>query len=264
MQPILNIAIRASRQASEYINQTLDKNDPTQSDANANEKLLSHLEESLFQTFFDSLKKANPTHFIVAPGETLSEVKEDSWHIYGIHNPAHLLRKLPSSAFSIVHKKNGKPQNALLINPFTGDEFTASRGSGAALNGRRIRCSPVKRLNESIITTNILNQLSTHAESHVISDLITELSTNADQVLLSSCDALDLAMVASGQIEAAVLSKINKNELDAALLFCQEAGALTGTFNGGMFKDNEDKIIVANPKLFKALVQRLNSYQDKL
>ncbi len=264
MQPILNIAIRASRQASEYINQAIDKNDPTQSDANANSKLLSHLEESLFQTFFDSLKKANPTHYIVEPGETLSEVKEDSWHIYGIHNPAHLLRKLPSSAFSIVHKKNGKAQNSLLVNPFTGDEFTASRGSGAALNGRRIRCSPVKRLNESIITTNALSQLSNHAESHVISDFITELSTNANQVLLSACDALDISMVAAGQIEAAVLTKVNKNELDAALLLCQEAGVLSGTFDGGMFSETGDKIIVANPKLFKALVQRLNSYQSKL
>ena len=263
MQPILNIAIRAARQASEYINQTLDKNDPTQSDANANDKLLSHLEESLFQTFFDSLKKANPTHYIVEPGETLSDVKEDSWHIYGIHNPAHLLRKLPSSAFSIVHKRNGKSQNALLVNPFTGDEFTASRGSGAALNGRRIRCSPVKRLNESIITTNVLNQLSNHSESHVVSDFITELSTNASQVLLSSCDAQDIAMVASGQIEAAILTKTNRDELDASLLFCQEAGALSGTFSGGLYSNNEDKIIVANPKLFKSLVQRLNSFQTK-
>ena len=264
MQPILNIAIRASRQASEYINQTIDKNDPTQSDESANQKLLGHLEESLFQTFFDSLKKANPTHYILAPGETLSEVKEDSWHISNIHNPAHLLRKLPSSAFSIIHRHNGKAQNALLVNPFTGDEFTASRGSGAALNGRRIRCSPVKRISESIITTNILNQRSTHADSHVISDLLTELSTNASQILLNSCDALDIAMVASGQIEAAVLTRTNKQELDAALLFCQEAGALSGSFNGGMFTGTEDKIIVANPKLFKALVQRLNAYQDKL
>jgi len=264
MQPILNIAIRASRQASEYINQTIDKNDPTQSDASANEKLLSHLEEVLFQTFFDSLKKANPTHYIVGPGETLAEPKEDSWHIYGIHNPAHLLRKLPSSAFSIVHKKNGKAQNALLVNPFTGDEFTASRGSGAALNGRRMRCSPLKRLEESIITTNVLNQLNTHAESHYISNFITELSTNASQVLLSSCDALDLAMVASGQIEAAILTNTKKSELDASLLFCQETGALSGSFSGGMFTENEDKIIVANPKLFKSLVQRLNIYQDKL
>jgi len=84
MQPILNIALRASRQSSEYINQLLDKQDPAQSDANASEKLLSHIESTIFQNFFDNIKKSHPTHFLVQPGETLSEVKEDSWHIQNI------------------------------------------------------------------------------------------------------------------------------------------------------------------------------------
>lgn len=264
MKPILNIAVRASRQACEYINQSIDKNDPAQSDSSANEKLISHLEATLFQTFFDSLKKANPTHFIIAPDETPSDIKDDSWQINGFHAPYNLLRKIPNNAFSLIHKVSGKPQNALLVNPSNGDEYTASRGSGGALNGRRIRCTSPKSLADATIAINTINQFDSPAESHVIADFISEIGSNAGQMLVSNCDALDVAMVAAGQIDAAILTKVNAKELEAALLLCQEAGALVGTLNGGMFGPNEDKLIVANPKLFKSIVQRFNTFQTRL
>jgi len=264
MQPILNIALRASRQACEYINQCIDKNDPLQSDYHANEKLLQHIESSLYQNFFDSLKKANPTHFIVEPGETLSEIKEDSWHVNSIHNPAHLLRKLPSCAYSLTHRHQGKTQDTLLVNPFSKDEYTASRGRGAKLNGRRMRCASTKNLADAVIATNTLNQFSSHAESHIITDFMTELGTNVAQILVGNCPALDIAMVASGQIDAAVLTNIHSGDVESSLLLCQEAGVLSGTLNGGIFSSKEDKLIVANPKLFKALVQKFNSFQNKL
>ena len=264
MKPILNIALRAARQACEYINQNIDSNDPSQSDANANDKLISHLEATLFQTFFDSLKKANPTHFIIAPDETPSELKDDTWQVNGFHSPYNLLRKIPATAFSLVHKTSAKAQNALLVNPTNGDEYTASRGSGAALNGRRIRCTSPKSLSDATIAINTINQFDSPAKAHVIADFVSEVGCNVGRMQVSSCDALDVAMVAAGQIDAAILTKVNSKELEAALLLCQEAGALTGTLNGGVFNDKEDKLIVAHPKLFKALVQRFNTFQTRL
>lgn len=268
MQPILNIALRASRHTSEYINQSIDKNDPKHSDANSDAKLINHLEDYLYQNFFDALKKANPAHFIVGLGETLDKIKDDSWQINPIHSPDHLLRKLPSCAYSILHKQHGKPQNALLVSPFSNLEYSASRGSGAALNGRRIRCTDTKNLDQAIIATNIFKQISSDNTNisirHVIADLCTELSSNVQQVLVSQCDALDIAMVAAGQIDAAVLTNVNTQEIEAALLLCQEAGVLTGNFSGMPLTDKEHNLIVANPKLFKALAQRLNTYQSRL
>ncbi|MFT6029416.1 MAG: myo-inositol-1(or 4)-monophosphatase [Oleiphilaceae bacterium] len=264
MQPILNIALRASRQASEYIIQTIDKNDPKPSESYANAKLLSHLEESLYQNFYDALKKANPAHFIVGLGETLEKTKDDSWHINQIHNPEHLLRKLPSCAYSILHKHHGKALNTLLVSPFSNLEFTGTRGSGAALNGRRIRCSSTKDLNQAVVATNVFKQFATCNTKHQISDFANELGSQVQQVLSGYCDALDIAMVASGQIDAAILTNVNFQEVESALLLCQEAGVLTGTFNGMPFSAKEDKIIVANPKLFKGLVQRLNGFQERI
>jgi myo-inositol-1(or 4)-monophosphatase len=264
MQPILNIALRASRQASEYINQTIDKNDPKPTDTLTNAKIISHLEESLYQNFYDALKKANPTHFIVALGETLEQTKDDSWQINHIHNADHLLRKLPSCAYSLLHKHQGKPQNTLLVSPISNFEYTATRGSGATLNGRRIRCSATKSLDQATVASNIFKSLNSSSDRHVLADLGAELSSHVQQLLISHCDALDIAMVASGQLDAAVLTNVNFQEVEAALLLCQEAGVLTGTFSGMPFSHREDKLIVANPKLFKALAQRLNSFQSRL
>lgn len=263
MQPILNIALRASRQASEYITQTIDKNDPKPSESYANAKLISHLEESLHQNFFDALKKANPTHFIVGLGETLEQEKDDSWHINNIHNPEHLLRKLPSCAFSVLHKHHGKSQNTLLTSPFSDLEFTATRGSGAALNGRRIRCSDVKSLDQAVVATNALKLFPGAQERHPLEAFSGELASQVKQVLAGYCDVLDIAMVASGQIDAAILTNVNYAEIESALLLCQEAGVLTGTFNGMPFSAKENKLIVANPKLFKGLVQRFNNFQTR-
>lgn len=97
-----------------------------------------------------------------------------------------------------------------------------------------------------------------------MTDFVTELCSSVAQILVGNCAALDVAMVASGQIDAAILTNVNVSDIEASLMLCQEAGALSGTFSGGVFGAKEDKLIVANPKLFKALVQRLNRYQDKL
>ncbi len=264
MQPIVNIALRASRQAREYITSSLDKHDSAQADAHSNQKLLEHLEESLFQTFFDALKKANPNTFIIAPDETPSEDKEDSWKINAIHAGYNLIKKIPATAFSLINKKSGRTQNAVIVNPLNGDEYTASRGNGAALNGRRIRCNATKNIADATIAINTINQIGAYTEPHHASDFVTEIASNAAQIIVSNCATLDVAMVASGQIDAAVLTKVHAAELEAPLLLCQEAGALVGTFNGGVFGKSEDKIIVANPKLFKSLVQRLNGFQAKL
>jgi myo-inositol-1(or 4)-monophosphatase len=158
----------------------------------------------------------------------------------------------------------GKSQNTLLVSPFSNLEFTATRGSGAALNGRRIRCSSTKNLDQAVIASNTLKQFSTSNEKHILSDFISELGSQVQQILVGYCDALDIAMVASGQIDAAVLTNVNFQEIESALLLCQEAGVLTGTFKGMPFSSKEDKIIVANPKLFKGLVQRLNGFQEKI
>ena len=263
MTPILNIALRAVRQANDYIIQSIDKRDPASADAQHDQKLVTHLETTVFQVLLDHLKRGYPNHYVCEPGETLSKEKEDSWHLSGFDNPELFTRRLHGCSYSIVHKHAGKVQNSIIFNVFNGDEYTATRGSGAALNNRRIRCTTARSLNESLIATNICNTLDNN--SPAMKDLNFELCSNANQVLVSGNPVLDLAMVAAGQADVAVLIGTQGRDLEAAQLLCQESGALIGTLGGGIVSTTTtNNIVAANPKLYKALVQRLGGYQSKL
>ncbi len=264
MLPILNIALRSCRSASEYLVQSLDKRDPAQATPEQDEKLISHLEEVIFKSLLDAMKKAHPAHYVANPGEELRAPKEDSWHLLGFHNEDQLLRKIPFTGFSIVHRHKGKTQNAIIYNPLNGDEFTASRGGGAALNGRRIRCTPVKSLSEANVASNALNKIKDNASADAVIELTSTLSKECKQIHVTGCDALDICMTASGQIDASLTLAANVDELEAALFLARECGVLTGALSGDTQIGKGEHLITANPKLFKLLVQRFSSFNSKI
>jgi myo-inositol-1(or 4)-monophosphatase len=265
MTPILNIAIRAARQANEYIVQNIDKREPGALDDDADQKLLDHLETSLFQVLMDHLKRGYPAHYVAEPGETLAQDKEDSWQIHGFENITPFGRRFPGGCYSITHKQLGKTQHCLIVNPFTGDEYTATRGRGAAINSHRIRCTATKSLSDAVIATNILNNLTGAASDHVKTDLLRDIAQSGSQVAITGNIIMDITLVAAGQADAVILENVDPSTLDGVLLLCQEAGTLSGSLSGGLVREGKKgSLVVANPKLYKSIVQRLGGYEKKL
>ena len=63
------------------------------------------------------------------------------WIIDPLDGTTNFVRGIPHVAISIACRIKGKLEHAVILEPFKREEFTASRGRGAALNGRRIRVS---------------------------------------------------------------------------------------------------------------------------
>ncbi|WP_250658511.1 inositol monophosphatase family protein [Alkalimarinus coralli] len=263
MQPVINIALRAARQANEYILQTLDKQPVSFSDPEACAKQIKNLENTTYRVFFDALKKAYPTHYIGEPGEPVSDQHENSWSISLIHSPENILRHLPFTGYSITNYQKGKVEHALFINPITDEEFSASRGHGAALNGKRIRVSDTRNLNQSLLTSNLLENARNMENAHVGLELISDLAQATFNVRATGCEAADLAYVAAGRFDAAVLTDVDTSELPAVLLICQEAGVLTGDFKGAPTSSGTKRLVAANAKLFKSLIQKIHNYNAR-
>ena len=76
---------------------------------------------------------------------------------------------------------------------------------------------------------------------------------------------MDITLVAAGQADAVIVEDTDPAMLDGVLLLCQEAGTLSGTLSGGLVQEGrKGSLVVANPKLYKSIVQRLGGYDKKL
>src|SRR5690606_15906290 len=260
MQPMINIGLRAIRSANEQLMLALDRDGGKAATSQDLKKFLSQLEASYYDTLARALARAYPAHKIAKRGDFQGIEKGFSWHISNIHNPLSLLRNMPDWAISVVCKKNGVAEHALLTAPAQHDEFTASRGAGASLNGRRIRVGTLANLEHAIVSTNLLTTVN--VDNTTPSPVFCELLNSAFQVRTSQCSALDLVQVAANRLDAVVLDQLIPMDLSAALLICKEAGALAGDLNGQPGTESNRRLVCAGPKLFKTTTQKLHALKD--
>ncbi len=65
------------------------------------------------------------------------------------------MRGIPHYCVSLACLKDGKLEHAVIVDPVRREEFIASRGRGAQVNGHRVRVSNATELRESLLGTGI-------------------------------------------------------------------------------------------------------------
>ena len=157
MQPMLNIALRAARSASELIFRSIERLDTIKVDEKDAKDYVSEVDRAAEQKIIDALRKAYPTHAI--RGEETGfhagsgEGEEYLWIIDPLDGTTNFLRGIPHFAVSIACKYRGRLEHAVVLDPVRQEEFTASRGRGAQLNGRRLRVSGRTSLDGALLGT---------------------------------------------------------------------------------------------------------------
>lgn len=264
MQPFINIALRSIRTAVEQIQFLLEREGPLSfGEPDRLKRIIQRVDGLFSDELARALERAYPTHMLAKKG-SLEGNKGYSWHIQPLHNSASMARGLKDWAFSVVCKKNGRAEHALVIVPQLGDEYTASRGSGAALNGKRLRVSKTADPRLALISSNLLTSIGTREGSRL--DPAQALETLGAVCLdqrASHCLPLDLCQLAAGNVDAVVLDPCPLVELEAGLLIAAEAGALSCDTNGQPFNERSPNLICANPRLLKNLSPKIRSIPER-
>ncbi len=161
---------------------------------------------------------------------------------------------LPLYSLVLVHQVNGKTEHALIVNPATGEEFTATRGRGAEMNGRRIRTSDRAKLSQAILGIKFPG-IADSERNDRLRERIGKLTTQTRMIRALGNDALTMAHVAAGHIDAAWLGDVDEFSLEAGALMAKEAGCLITDFSGGHDAMTQRDVIVSNAKLLKGVLQ---------
>lgn len=261
MQPMLNIALRAARIAGEQIARSAERIDLIKSEQSSISDFLNETATKAEQTIAYSIQKAYPSHSVIGDfsGEHKSlEVNTDViWHVNPIDSISNFSNGLPVFAICMSAELKGRVEHALILNPITGEEFTASRGNGAHLNGKRLRVSNKRSLEQTIIGSSFLNSPSEKAQFETFKTIFCQLQS-ADAILQNTGSAaLNMAYTAAGRLDGFLQIKLAPNTLNAGALLIQEAGGLLGDFKGGNDFRKNGNTVAANPKLFKAILKTI-------
>jgi len=257
MEPMINIALRAARKAGESIVRASDElhrfevkakgvnNFVTEVDINAEREIVYHLQ------------KAFPDHAILGEESGLigNEEAEYRWVIDPLDGTTNFIRGIPHYAVSIACLHRGKIEHAVVVDPVRHEEFTASRGRGAQLNGHRIRVSDLASLDGALLGTGIPFKNHCDDKLAAYSKSIEVLAAQCAGIRRAGAASLDLAYVAAGRLDAFWETGLAQWDMAAGVLLVREAGGLVADIDASDNFLASGNIVCGNPKCFKAVLQ---------
>lgn len=253
MQPLLNIAVRAARRAGDLIIRSIPRLDSIQVATKGRNDFVSEVDQAAEQEIINTIRRAHPDHGFLAEESGRSGPDENVWIIDPLDGTTNFLHGFPTFAVSIALEQRGRLTQAVVYDPMRQELFTASRGEGAQLEGRKIRVSRQPGLEGALIGTGFPYRSNARwLESYL--PMMKIVIAQAAGLRRPGAASLDLAYLAAGRLDGFWEIGLGPWDTAAGTLLIQEAGGLVGTLAGGEYKQGGN-VIAGTPKVYAALVE---------
>jgi myo-inositol-1(or 4)-monophosphatase len=266
MQPMVNIALRAAREAGEMIVKSSDSLDLVKVDEKSRYDYVTEVDRRSEEMIINAISKAYPEHAFLGEetGQTGNPEAEVEWIIDPLDGTTNFVRGIPHVAISIACRIKGKLQHAVVVEPFKHEEFTASRGSGANLNGRRIRVSGRQKQAGALYATGIPFSAPSFDQMDSYQACMKAFADNSSGIRRLGVASLDLAYVAAGRMDVFWEMYLKPWDIAAGVLLVREAGGMVSDFQGGESFLDSGHILACTPKLFKPSLKVVSKHLGHL
>ncbi|MFV0453704.1 MAG: inositol-phosphate phosphatase [Pseudomonas sp.] len=264
MQPMLNIALRAARSAGELILRSTERLDVISVNEKDAKDYVTEIDRAAEQLIVTALRKAYPNHGILGEESGLSQGSGEGadylWIIDPLDGTTNFIRGVPHYAVSIACKYRGRLEHAVVLDPVRQEEFTASRGRGTALNGRRLRVGSRKSLEGALLGTGFPFRDGQMDNLDAYLGMFRSLTGQTAGIRRAGAASLDLAYVAAGRYDAFWEFGLSEWDMAAGALLIQEAGGLVSDFSGSHDFLEKGQIVAGNTKCFKAVLTAIQPH----
>jgi myo-inositol-1(or 4)-monophosphatase len=254
--PLLELAVAAAHRAGALVaaarrDQTVEveatKTSPTD--------VVTAVDIASERTIREQVLAARPDDgFVGEEGDDIPGKTGVVWIADPIDGTVNFLYGIPQFAVSLAARVDGAVVAGVVHNPVSGETFTAARGHGAYLDGRRLTGSPCDDVAEALVATGFGYRAEDRAAQAV--EIGRLLPTVRDIRRLGSA-ALDLCFVAAGRVDAYVERGLHAWDLAAGGLVVEEAGGRVEGLDGS--PPGERIVVAASARLFPSFHERLKS-----
>ena len=256
MEPTASMALRAARKAGDLIVRASDDMDRIGYRAKAAADYVTEVDLAAEKEILYHLSKTYPDHAFHCEESGFSGNAESEyiWVIDPLDGTSNFLRGIPHFAVSIACLHRGKIEHAVVYDPIRREEFIASRGRGAQLNGHRIRVGDRQDPAEALFGTGIpfLGHCDEHLEWYTAS--LAAVTGHSMGVRRAGAASLDLAYVAAGRLDGFWEMGLNPWDIAAGALLVKEAGGLITDLAGGEDWYDSGNIVCGNRKLLRQML----------
>src|SRR5438309_2867769 len=172
----------------------------------------------------ERIRSVWPKHDITGEEGTRTDSGSDyRWYIDPLDGTTNFAHGYPVFCVSIaVEDVKAKERVAgVVFDPTRNELFSAERGAGAELNGKRIRVSKTAKLSESLVATGFPSH-KRHKNPNI--HFYHQITLRSHGVRRAGSAALDLCYVASGRLDGFWEFNLNSWDTAAGVLIVQEAG----------------------------------------
>jgi fructose-1,6-bisphosphatase/inositol monophosphatase family enzyme len=218
----------------------------------ADKTVVTETDFAVNKLVIESINKRFPDHDILAEEE--SDMKRGSkmiWVCDPVDGTQVFSHGVPTCAFSLALVKDGKPILGIVADPFMDRICWAEKGSGAYLNGKKIKVSSQRTLDNALVSWCCWN-----AAQFKLSTLYPRIvSKNAYCVDLGSI-AYQGMLVACGEFSASINPASMPHDTAALKVIIEEAGGqVTNLFGNEQRYDGPIKgVIMSNGFLHQELI----------
>jgi len=258
MHPMVNIAVRAARGAGTIIARNADRLDRVEVERKGSNDFVTEVDRLAEQEIIQTLKRAYPSHAVIGE-ESGGEADSDYvWVIDPLDGTTNFLHGFPHFAVSIALLHRGTIDVGVVYDPVRDELFTAKRGGGATLDGRRLRMAKRRGLEEAIIGTGFPFKYPEHLTAYM--GMFEDVLRRSGDVRRTGSAALDLAWVAADRMDGFWEIGLNPWDIAAGTLFIREAGGIVSDLEGGERHLERGDVAAGSPKLIKELLRNIRPH----
>jgi myo-inositol-1(or 4)-monophosphatase len=255
---LLNFAIQTARDAgsllAERFGRSLRISNKSELDLVTESDLASE------RLIIDRIKTHYPRHAILAEESGTSAPSEgtrDEWRwiidpLDGTTNYAH---GYPCFCVSMGLEYQGRLELGVIYDPIRDEMFSAERGEGAALNGKRIHVSPMPDLASALLCTGFPYDVRERGE---FARHFANFIMNAQGVRRDGAAALDLAYVAAGRFDGFWEEGLKPWDVAAGVLMIEEAGGRVSDYKGQPLNIFTPPIVASNGLIHEQMMRVLS------
>lgn len=252
----LQSAEKAAREAGKYILSNLGKTKHI-SFKSKESNLVTEVDKKSEEIIIESLLKDFPDFDILAEESGASSTKnsEFMWVIDPLDGTTNFAHGLPIFSVSIGLIKGSEVIAGVVYDPTRDQLFSAEKGKGAYLNGKKLSVSKTKEINKALLVTGFPYNVEENPDFCFERFIVMTKNSRAVRRLGSA--ALDFAYVAAGIFDGFWEVKLNPWDIAAGLLLVKEAGGKVTNFKGEESDIFNPQILASNGHIHEKMIELL-------